>query len=116
MSASGQAELFKFVDKYIDSLLDWAIIVFFHSNPGTTDRAADLATRLGHKEIDVKKAVERFVEKELLKKIESEDEPVYIFEPSDKLKEQIDNFIDAISSPDVRVTLLSRVFEKKGVQ
>lgn len=116
MAGYDQSELFKFVDKYVDTLLDWALLVFFHSNPGTTDRAADLAMRLGRKEIDVKKAVDRFVEKGLLKKIESDEEPIYVFEPPDKTREQIDHFMDAIASPDLRVSLLSRVFEKKGVQ
>lgn len=114
MAVYDQVELLKFVDKYIGDLLDWALLVFFHSNPGTTDRAVDIAVRLGRKETDVRKAVERFSAKNLLKKIESEEDPVYVFEPPDKLKNQIDRFMEAISTPDLRVNLLSRVFEKKG--
>jgi DNA-binding MarR family transcriptional regulator len=98
----------EFIDKYIDSLISWAIIVFYYQNPGARDRVSDLARHLGRREEDVQKAADFLAAKGFLKKIEGE-EPIYIFEPNTSLKKKVAKFVAALERRDTRLSILAKV-------
>ncbi|MCL4499583.1 MAG: hypothetical protein M1335_05000 [Chloroflexi bacterium] len=102
----------RFVDAYVDSLVSWAIIVFYHENPGARDRAEDLALHLGRRLDDVSKAAEKLAEKRLLARSVRDSDVVYVYHPDDRLAEEVSKFVQALDDRELRLTILSRVLEK----
>ncbi|MDP2211998.1 MAG: hypothetical protein Q8J63_09720 [Candidatus Aquicultor sp.] len=101
-----------FVGKYVDSLASWAIIVFYHQNPGVRDRITDLATHLGRRESDIEIAVIELTKKGLLLKEDEGEEAVYTYDPESILHQQVEEFVNALDVRDVRLWVLSEVLEK----
>lgn len=110
-TSSIDTELKQFVAEYVDSLISWAIIVFYHQNPGARDRASDLARHLGRREEDVLRAAERLVDKGLLRK-EDATEPVYTYEADDEMRLRVAAFVGGLETRDVRLWVLETVLGK----
>lgn len=102
----------EFVDDFVDSLVGWAIIVFFYENPGTRDRVEDLARNLGRRNEDVAKAAEELCAKGILNKHVYDNETVYTFQPRDDVKEKVAQFVRSLDERSVRLKILSHVLEK----
>lgn len=101
-----------FVRSYVNSLVAWAVIVFYHQNPGVRDRVSDLARHLGRREDDIERAVEHLAARGLLRKEDSDGEFVYAYEPNDELDEQVTKFVNALDERELRLWILSEVLEK----
>ncbi len=104
----------KFIAEYIDSLVTWAVIVFYHENPGARDRAGELALRLGRRIADVERAAEKLAEKGVLKRVKLDSDIIYVYEPEEAVRDQIDKFVRSLDDREVRLSVLSRVFDKMG--
>ncbi|MCL5292064.1 MAG: hypothetical protein M1548_05985 [Actinobacteria bacterium] len=102
----------RFVDEYVDSLVSWAIIVFYHENPGARDRAEELALHLGRRIDDVAKAAERLSEKGLLSRLAQERDIIYLYQPDKELQSKVTRFVQSLDEREVRLAVLSRVLEK----
>ena len=111
MNESNNSELKMFMRSYVNSLIAWAIIVFYQQNPGVRDRVSDLAIHLGRREKDIKRSVEHLVGKGFLKK-DFGGEVVYYYEPDERLREQVDIFINALDARDKRLWILSEILDK----
>ncbi|HZD60288.1 MAG TPA: hypothetical protein VE439_07530 [Anaerolineae bacterium] len=109
MSKTIDSSLKSFISSYVNSLASWAIIVFYHQNPGVRDRVSDLAMHLGRRENDIEKAVEHLTESGLLKKEEGDNGAIYIYEPDLRLREQVNAFVDALDVRELRLWVLSEV-------
>jgi len=101
-----------FVQAYVNSLVVWAVIVFYHQNPGVRDRVSDLARHLGRREEDINEAVEHLVDKGFLKIEDADGEEIYIYEPSAKLSKQVERFVNALDTREFRLWVLSEVLGK----
>jgi hypothetical protein len=101
-----------FVGKYVDSLASWAIIVFYHQNPGVRDRITDLATHLGRRETDIEIAVRELARKGLLFEEGVGEDAVYTYDPESLLHLRVEEFVNALEIRDLRVWVLSEVIEK----
>jgi hypothetical protein len=111
MEAINNRELKSFMQSYVSSLIAWAIIVFYHQNPGVRDRVRDLATHLGRKDLDVERAVINLAQNGFLK-VEDGAEPIYYYEPDEHLSEQVNVFINALNVRDMRLWMLSEILDK----
>lgn len=109
MSITINNNLKSFVRAYVNSLASWAVIVFYHQNPGARDRVEDLATHLGRREDDIKRAVEHLAHRGLLKKEEDDIGAVFVYEPDIRLRGQVEEFVDALDIRDMRLSILSEV-------
>ncbi len=112
MNKTMDDNLKSFIRAYVSSLVVWAVIVFYHQNPGVRDRISDLSRHLGRCEDDIKGAVEHLVLKGLLKREETGSDTVYIYEPSPDLLKQVNAFVNALDIRDLRLWILSEVLDK----
>ncbi|MCL6471630.1 MAG: hypothetical protein K6T91_02330 [Firmicutes bacterium] len=112
MSKAIDKNLKDFVHLYVDSLVAWAVIVFYHENPSVRDRVTDLARHLGRREDDIARAVEELAVKGLLKKEEIDGEAIFVYEPDSALREQVNSFVDALDSRDLRLWILAEVLDR----
>ncbi|HEY3374341.1 MAG TPA: hypothetical protein VGK02_04680 [Candidatus Aquicultor sp.] len=101
-----------FVRSYVNSLVAWAVIVFYHQNPGVRDRIEDLARHLGRREEDVERAVEFLTASALLEKNSDGEETVFSYRPEPALKNQVNLFVNALDIRDLRLWILSEVLGK----
>lgn len=104
----------KFVAEYIDSLVSWALIVFYRENPGARDRAGELALRLGRHIADVERAAEKLADKGVLKRLKIDSDIIYAYEPEETIRDQIDEFVRSLDDREVRLSVLSSVLGKLG--
>ena len=112
MSKTIDQNLKSFVHSYVDSLVVWAVIVFYHQNPGVRDRITDLGRHLGRREEDIERAVEGLVSKGLLRKEEVDGEAIFVYEPDPDLRQQVSAFVNALDTRDLRLWVLSEVLDK----
>lgn len=112
MSNTIDKNLQKFVHSYVNSLVVWAVIVFYHQNPGVRDRCIDLARHLGRRDVDIETAVEYLAGKGFLKKEGDDSEAIFIYEPDQDLRRQVNAFVDALETRDLRLWVLSEVLGK----
>ncbi len=112
MSKTVDDNLKSFVRSYVNSLIVWAVIVFYHQNPGVRDRVPDLSRHLGRREDDIQRAVEYLTVKGFLRREEAGGDAVYTYEPNPDLREQVNAFVDALDIRDLRLWILSEVLDK----
>jgi len=112
MSMTIDKNLKSFVRTYVNSLASWAIIVFYHQNPGVRDRVTDLAMHLGRRESDIEVAVKELTQKGLLTQEDDDDDAVFIYKPDSSLRTQVESFVSALDVRDLRLWMLSEVLEK----
>lgn len=101
-----------FVSSYVSSLVAWAIIVFYHENPGVRDRVSDLARHLGRNEDDIERAVDHLTKEGFLKVEGNGKEAIFVYEPDIDLYEQVSLFVNALDTRDQRLWVLSEVLGK----
>lgn len=111
MTESVDKNLRSFVRSYVNSLVAWAIIVFFYQNPGARNRVSDLARHLGRREDDVEKAVGHLIAKGLLKKDGVGDDAVYFYEPIPDLHKQVETFVNLLEKRELRLWVLGEVLK-----
>jgi len=112
MSNTIDKNLQEFVHSYVNSLVVWAVIVFYHQNPGVRDRCADLARHLGRREDDIEAAVGHLAGKGFLRKEGDGAEAIFIYEPDSGLRCKVNAFVDALETRDLRLWVLSEVLGK----
>ena len=106
-------DVLAFVDEYVDSFISWDILIFFHHNPSAIETARSLSGRLGRRLEDTKDGLTFLCEKDVLRTVDNE---TYEFKPEDQLAKQITAFSDALTQPDTRLRILSRVLSKGKVR
>jgi hypothetical protein len=111
MEKINNTKIKSFMESYVNSLISWAIIVFYQQNPGVRDRVTDLARHLGRNEADVARAVEHLRATGFLR-VDVGEETVYYYEPDDTLSEQVNVFVNAMDARDTRLWLLSEILDK----
>ncbi len=102
----------EFVHSYVNSLVVWAVIVFYHQNPGVRDRCTDLARHLGRREDDIEAAVDYLAGKGFLRKEGAEAEAIFIYEPDSGLRDKVNAFVDALETRELRLWVLTEVLGK----
>jgi hypothetical protein len=102
-----------FVDAYVDSFISWDILIFFHHNSSAIENAGSLSGRLGRRLEDTKDGLTFLCDKGVL---HTEDNETYEFKPEDQLAKQITAFSDALTQPDTRLRILSKVLSKGKVR
>ncbi len=105
-------ELRKFIERFVDSFVSWDLIVFFQNNPGIVDTPTGLASRLGRKEEEVRKALDGLCQKGLLRKKEGGGKEVYIYSPPPHLKKVVDEFTKSLDDRSFRLRVLSYLLKK----
>lgn len=83
----------EFIQEVVSSLVIWELIIFLWNNPGITDRAAGIATRLGRRREDVREPLEFLVKEEVLEKWGDDAEPVYAFKRNSKYEKAMEKFV-----------------------
>ena len=58
----------QFIQDVIDSLVMWELVVFLWNNPGITDHAKGIASRLGRRREDIQGALDALVKHGILEK------------------------------------------------
>ncbi len=108
-------DIIEFVDKFINSILSWELIVLFHSNPGIQDDNNGISKLVGRKPEDVKNVLQSMCNDEIVQITEIEGQTIYYYHPSEEIEILIKRFIESIKEYDTRILLLSRVMEKSDI-
>lgn len=102
-----------FVDQVVDSFVTWDLLIGFSRRPESTGSAATFGTLLGRPADDVEGALERLVEKGLLRAVTTEaQEVVFHFNPDSPLKAALGEFADFNDSQENRLKILSRLLHR----
>lgn len=101
-----EGKLKEFVEGYIPSFLAWDLIVFFKLNPGTVDTALGISRRLGRAPAEVEEALEQLFKKSILRKKVFKNKSIYLFEPPQEIKEDIDEFVSSLEDDYFRISVL----------
>jgi len=82
----------EFIQNVINSLVMWELVVFLWNNPGITDRARGIASRLGRRPEDILAPLEALVVHGILEKWGEESQPVYAFRQDSKFAPAMEKF------------------------
>jgi hypothetical protein len=82
----------EFVQNVINSLVMWELVVFLWNNPGITDKAKGIASRLGRRREDIQEPLDTLVGHGILEKWGEESQPVYAFRQDSKFSGAMEKF------------------------
>jgi hypothetical protein len=99
-----------FVDHYVDSLLAWDVVVFFHRNPEASLDAEGLASRLGRRAPEVEATALALCETKLL----TCEDGCFEYHPDPAAREQAGKFASACSDRNRRLALIALVLHRIG--
>jgi hypothetical protein len=102
-------EVKEFVEGYVDSFVEWDLIVFFYSNPQIKADIPTLAARLGREEKTVRPAVKSLTAKGILRE---GAKGTFEYHPSGSTAIQIEKFVSALETTEGRLSVLLCVLEK----
>ncbi len=105
-------ESMAFVRKYIDSFLEWELIILFHFNPGIREEDNGIARLVGRNQEDVRKTLKKMCEKGLVQGELIDGKDFYFYNPTIELKNLISNFIEGLSNYETRISLISEILNK----
>ncbi len=86
-------DVLEFIQNVIHSLTTWELVMFLWNNPGITDRAAGIATRLGRRKEDIQESLDALVKNEILEKWGEDAQPVYAFRQHSKFAPAMEKFV-----------------------
>jgi hypothetical protein len=104
------ASVTQFVEDHVRSLLAWDIVVFFERNPGAVLDLPGLASRLGRRIEEVEPEIDFLCENGIL----ACNGGLVRYEPSDALREQVDEFVEACQDRGRRLALIALVLHRIG--
>lgn len=91
---------------------------FFELNPGTVDTTLGISKRLGRDPAEVEETLEQFFKKGIVRKKVFKNKSIYLYEPPQKLKKDIEEFVDSLDDDYFRMSvldlLLKTVFSSKN--
>jgi hypothetical protein len=82
----------EFVANVVSSLVMWELVVFLWNNPGITDTAKGVASRLGRRREDIQAPLDALVGHGILEKWGDEAQPVYAFKQTSKFVPAMEKF------------------------
>ncbi|NTV53074.1 MAG: hypothetical protein HGA76_08700 [Candidatus Firestonebacteria bacterium] len=85
-------DVIEFIQAVVDSLVMWELVVFLWNNPGITDKAKGIASRLGRRSEDILGPLEALVEHGILEKWGEAAQPIYAFRQDSKFAEALEKF------------------------
>jgi len=100
----------QFVERHVRSLLAWDILVFFHRNPDAVLDAAGLASRLGRRVEEVEPEIESLCDGRILQRAGG----LIRYKPSDEVRDQVAEFVDACQDRGRRLALIALVLHRIG--
>lgn len=100
----------QFVESHVRSLLAWDILVYFHRNPDAVLDSPGLASRLGRHVEEVEPEVESLCEGRILQRAGG----LIRYKPSDDVREQVGEFVDACQDRGRRLALIALVLHRIG--
>lgn len=100
----------RFVENYVNSLLAWDILVFFHRNPDAVLDTAGLSSRLGRHIDEVEPEIDFLSDARILQRAGG----LVRYRPSPELREQVAEFSDACQDRSRRLALIALVLQRIG--
>jgi hypothetical protein len=104
------ASVTQFVEDHVRSLLAWDIVVFFQRNPSTVLDLPGLASRLGRRMEEVDPEIDLLCTNHIL----ACDGGLVRYQPSDELRGQVDEFVEACQDRGRRLALIALVLHRIG--
>lgn len=98
----------KFVERHVNSLLTWDILVFFHRNPEAVLDAEGLATRLGRRVEELQPEVDVLRDARILQYAGG----LIRYKPDPEMRETISRFCEACQERGRRLALIALVLHK----
>lgn len=102
----------QFVDDYVNSLLTWDILVYFHKNPDETLGPEELALRLGRHTDESAIEIEALCDGGILEHAGG----LIRYAPAQETREIIGTFVDACQDRGRRLALIALVLHKISPQ
>ena len=103
------ADLKKFIDKYVTSFLAWDLLIFFHTHPWTANGADELALKLGRRAEDIDQAAAELAEKSVLVC----EGALFSYSPAEETQVLIERFVHALDDREKRLLILTEVLQKR---
>lgn len=100
----------QFVEMHVSSLLAWDILVFFHRNPDAVLDVDGLAARLGRRVEEIEPEVEGLCDGRILQTAGG----LIRYKPSEPLRAQVSDFVDACQDRGRRLALIALVLHRIG--
>ncbi|MEW6517021.1 MAG: hypothetical protein AB1439_08960 [candidate division FCPU426 bacterium] len=104
-------ELEDFIAQHVKSLLLWELLVFLSNNPGITDNAEGIASRLGRRAEDLRPPLTHLHAKQILKQWGDAKDPVYAYQPSPKQARAIEKFMQFNNSKQGKLIIWSQLLK-----
>jgi predicted transcriptional regulator len=101
-------ELIKIVDEVIGSFVGWELILLFNTNPSLRITEDELARQINREKEDLSQIINDFLAKGLIK----EEGNFYTYKPSDKIKANVNVFINALNDRNKRLAIISQLLNK----
>lgn len=108
-------ELEAFIAENIQSLVMWELLVFLCNNPGITDTADGIASRLGRRRVDLLDPLKVLAQQKILEKYGETGDPIFLFRPSPKLSHALDKFMQYHNSKQGKILIWSQLL-KQGIR
>ena len=89
-------------------------MTYFYSNSGVTDTAHSLAIHLGRKEIDIERALNELVDKNLVTEIKEDSKAVYQYTPPAEVSKMVANFVKALEIREKRLLILTKLLRTRA--
>jgi hypothetical protein len=99
-----------FVERHVNSLLAWDILVFFHRNPDAVLDVEGLSARLGRKVREVEPEVEVLCDGRILQQAGG----LVRYRPNHDVRSQVGDFVDACQDRSRRLALIALVLHRIG--
>jgi hypothetical protein len=93
-SLKPEKDVMDFIQTVVNSLIMWELVIFLWNNPGITDKAQGIATRLGRRKEDIFEPLEVLVKHEILEKWGEDSSPVYAYRQDSKFAKAIEKFVE----------------------
>lgn len=103
-------QITEFVERHVQSLLAWDILVFFYRNPDAVLDAHGLASRLGRRLDEVQPEVESLCDGEILECSGG----LIRYRPSPEMSDSVCEFVDACQDRGRRLALIALVLHRIG--
>ncbi len=98
----------KFVERHVNSLLTWDILVFFHRNPEAVLDAEGLATRLGRRPEELAPEIDALCDSRILQCAGG----LIRYRPDAEMRDTIGKFCEACQERGRRLALIALVLHK----
>jgi len=100
----------RFVERHVNSLLTWDILVFFHRNPEAVLDAEGLATRLARRVEEIEPEIEALSDGRIVQCAGG----LIRYKPSPELRDSVAEFVEACQDRGRRLALIALVLHRIG--